>query len=203
MVGTNGGGAFVHSIGLGLIVLPLMLAELALGRAGRSDAVRSLMTVASMAHASPRWSVFGRLLASSRVHDPQLLFCDRRLGDCLPGGYRRCGPTCRKCRDAGALRCALKLAGSAARLPHGLHGDDSNCRGAGISRGIEEASKILMPCLALLIAALALYSFLHGDLHATLRYLFAFNLAGITPRIALEALGLGFFSIGVGFSDSG
>ena len=55
-VGTNGGGAFVlfYLVGLALIVLPLMLAELALGRRGRSDAIRSILNVASAAAASPR-----------------------------------------------------------------------------------------------------------------------------------------------------
>jgi NSS family neurotransmitter:Na+ symporter len=70
----------------------------------------------------------------------------------------------------------------------------------GISRGIEEASKILMPCLAVLIAALAMYAVLQGDFRAALRYLFAFDVASVTPKIVLEALGLGFFSIGAGFS---
>ena len=50
-VGANGGGAFVlfYLIGIALIVLPLMLAELALGRRGRSDAIRSILKVASTA----------------------------------------------------------------------------------------------------------------------------------------------------------
>ena len=50
-VGTNGGGAFVlfYLVNLALIVLPLMLAELALGRRGRSDAIRSILNVASAA----------------------------------------------------------------------------------------------------------------------------------------------------------
>jgi NSS family neurotransmitter:Na+ symporter len=72
--------------------------------------------------------------------------------------------------------------------------------GRGVAGGIEEASKILMPCLALLIAALALYSATQANFSATIRYLFAFDPASVTPKIALEALGLGFFSIGVGFS---
>jgi NSS family neurotransmitter:Na+ symporter len=57
-----------------------------------------------------------------------------------------------------------------------------------------------MPLLALLMAALALYSAFQGEFRTTVRYLFAFNLATITPKIMLEALGLGFFSIGVAFS---
>jgi NSS family neurotransmitter:Na+ symporter len=68
----------------------------------------------------------------------------------------------------------------------------------GIAGGIEQACKVLMPILLVLIAALAVYSASEGDLAAALRFLFAFNLHAVTPRVALEALGLGFFSIGVG-----
>lgn len=38
-----------------------------------------------------------------------------------------------------------------------------------------------------------------GDLAATLRFLFRFEWGDFTARAALDALGLGFFSIGVGF----
>jgi NSS family neurotransmitter:Na+ symporter len=37
-----------------------------------------------------------------------------------------------------------------------------------------------------------------GDLRATLAFLFRFDAGALTPHVALEALGLGFFSIGVG-----
>jgi NSS family neurotransmitter:Na+ symporter len=47
--------------GFALIVLPLMLAELALGRRGRSDAIRSILNVASAAAASPRWGFVGAI----------------------------------------------------------------------------------------------------------------------------------------------
>jgi NSS family neurotransmitter:Na+ symporter len=69
----------------------------------------------------------------------------------------------------------------------------------GVARGIEAASKVLMPLLAALMLALAGYSALYGDLAATLRFLFRLEVQGFSGRAALEALGLGFFSIGVGF----
>lgn len=69
----------------------------------------------------------------------------------------------------------------------------------GVSRGIEAASKLLMPLLVVLVAGLALYSALQGDLRAALRFLFALDLERFTAHAALEALGLGFFSIGAGF----
>src|SRR5205807_6948229 len=38
------------------------------------------------------------------------------------------------------------------------------------------------------------------DIVASLRFLFALDLTYLTPKVALEALGLGFFSIGVGMA---
>jgi NSS family neurotransmitter:Na+ symporter len=69
----------------------------------------------------------------------------------------------------------------------------------GVSGGIEVASKVLMPLLAALMLGLAAYGVLEGDARATLRFLFRLDFSAFTPRVALEALGLGFFSIGVGF----
>ena len=72
--------------------------------------------------------------------------------------------------------------------------------GRGIVKGIEAASKILMPMLMALIVSLSLYSMLEGDVAATFRFLFALDLKHVTPKVALEAVGLGFFLIGVGMA---
>jgi NSS family neurotransmitter:Na+ symporter len=70
----------------------------------------------------------------------------------------------------------------------------------GVGGGIEAACKVLMPVLAALMLALAVYGIITGDARATLRFLFRIDFSAFTARAALEALGLGFFSIGVGFS---
>jgi NSS family neurotransmitter:Na+ symporter len=62
------------------------------------------------------------------------------------------------------------------------------------------ASKILMPALIMLIMLLSFYSMIEGNVGASLHFLFALDLAQLTPKVALEALGLGFFSIGVGLA---
>ncbi len=68
----------------------------------------------------------------------------------------------------------------------------------GVSGGIEAACKVLMPLLTALMLLLAIYSILEGNVVAALRFLLNLDLQKISPRTALEALGLGFFSIGVG-----
>src|SRR5262245_43456400 len=60
-VGSNGGSIFVlfYLVGLALIVVPLMLAELAIGRRGQSDARASIANVALIHGVSPYWSAVG------------------------------------------------------------------------------------------------------------------------------------------------
>jgi NSS family neurotransmitter:Na+ symporter len=68
----------------------------------------------------------------------------------------------------------------------------------GIAGGIEAAVKVLMPILLVPMIGLAAYSVAAGDLAATVRFLLQLDPRHLTGRAALEALGLGFFSIGVG-----
>ncbi len=72
--------------------------------------------------------------------------------------------------------------------------------GRGSASGIESACKILMPLLIVLIIVLAVYSISHGDLDSTVHFLFGIDPTSVGPKVALEALGLSFFSIGVGFT---
>jgi len=58
-VGANGGSAFLlfYLLGLVAIVVPLMLAEFAIGRRGRGDSSISIAEVARQAGAGRGWSL--------------------------------------------------------------------------------------------------------------------------------------------------
>jgi NSS family neurotransmitter:Na+ symporter len=62
-LGANGGAAFLlfYVAGLVLIVVPLMLAEFAIGRRGAADAPASIVKVAARFGASRRWQWIGLL----------------------------------------------------------------------------------------------------------------------------------------------
>jgi NSS family neurotransmitter:Na+ symporter len=187
-VGANGGAAFVlfYIAGLVLAVVPLMLAEFAMGRRGGADAVTSLERLAAAQGARRAWrwagvlgvaagtlilsfySVIGGWTLAYAVGRP-------RYEDLLASPARMAG------YHAVFLAIAALIVGR------------------GVSRGIEAASRILMPALIVLMLGLAAYSSLQGDLAATLQFLMRTDATGFTARAALEALGLGFFSIGVGF----
>jgi NSS family neurotransmitter:Na+ symporter len=200
-VGANGGAAFVlcYLAGLALVVVPLLFAEFAIGRRGRADAATSLGRVAAAHGAAARWSalgafgiVTGLLILSfySVIGGWTLAYAvDTALAG-LPG------------REPQAVQARFDALLAAPLAMSAYHAAFMAVTAAvvwrGVRGGIEAASRVLMPLLVLLMLAAALYASLQGDLRATLAFLFRFDPAVLTPRVALEALGLGFFSIGVG-----
>jgi neurotransmitter:Na+ symporter, NSS family len=202
-VGSNGGGAFVlcYLVGLLLIVLPLMLVEFAIGRRGRSDAVGSIARVAGESGCSRHWRLLGAvgivtsfLILSyySVIGGWALSYAVDTVRIGLPDGSA----------SAVQARFDTLLASpwSMTFYHAGFMAVTALIVARGIAGGIERACTVLMPILIVLVVVLALYSMTEGDVSATLRFLFGVDRELISARIALEALGLGFFSIGVGLA---
>ncbi len=202
-VGTNGGGGFVvfYLLGLGLIVFPLMLVEFAIGRRGGSHAVGSIAAVAIASGASRLWAAIGLvgvvgavLILSfySVIGGWALAYVADTIRDGLPGAA---APAVQARFDA-LLASPLRMTGY-----HTLFmAATALVVARGIAGGIERASLYLMPILIVLVVVLTGYSTMQGDAPAALRFLFAFDVDRLSARVALEALGLGFFSIGVGLA---
>src|ERR1019366_2702533 len=202
-VGSNGGGAFVfcYLLGLVLIVLPLMLVEFAIGRRGRSDAVGSIALVAEESGSSRRWQILGGvgvvtsfLILSfySVIGGWALSYAVDTVRDGLPGD------------SASAVQARFDALLASPWSMSGYHAVfmavTAIIVARGIAGGIESACKILMPILIVLVVVLAIYSMSRGDVYAALHFLFGVDRELISAKVALEALGLGFFSIGVGLA---
>ncbi len=202
-VGTNGGGGFVicYVVGLILIVLPLMLCELAIGRRGRSDAIDSVAVVAAAANASRWWPLFAFLGVVTGVLILSFYSVIGGWAMAYLVDTARHGLVLQDAAGAKGRFDALLSSPVTLLLYHlAFMAMAVAIVGRGVSKGIERASMILMPTLIALIIMLAIYAVIRGGFWPTWNYLFAFELSTITPKIALEALGLGFFSIGVGLS---
>lgn len=177
-VGVNGGGGFVffYLLGLAAIVFPLMLVEFAIGRRGRADATHGIALLATAQGASHHWRLIGFLgVATSFLI---LSFYS------VIGGWA--------------------IAYAVSTVSHGLAGSDATAVQAqfddllasplqvgayhtvfmaltaltvarGIVAGIERASRVLMPLLIGLVAALAVFALIEGDAPAALRFLFAID----------------------------
>jgi neurotransmitter:Na+ symporter, NSS family len=182
-----------------LIVVPLLLAEFAIGRRGAGDPVTSIAAIARAHGASRAWAVFGALgvLTGFLILSFYAVIGGWTIGYALetallglPGA------------DAQAVRGRYEafLASPGAMLGYQFLflSVTAVVVARGVGRGIEAACKLLMPLLLALMLLLAGYAMIEGDVARTLRYLFVPAFDQFSVRSALEALGLGFFSIGVG-----
>jgi NSS family neurotransmitter:Na+ symporter len=200
-VGANGGSAFLllYLAGLVLVVLPLMLAELAIGRRGRGDPAKSIAAVAAANGASRRWAFFGVLGVAacflilsfySVIGGWTIRYALDTAWRGLPGA----DPLAVRAQYEAFLAAPLQMLGYHAIFM----ATTAWIVARGVAHGIEAAVKLLMPLLGTLMVALAAYGMIEGDLQSTLRFLLQVDVQHLTARTALEALGLGFFSIGVG-----
>ncbi len=200
-VGANGGSAFLLFYFLGLVgvVVPLMFAEFAIGRRGRGDPVVSIAALSSSFGADGRWRFVGFLgvltgflilTFYSVIGGWTLGYAWQTAVDGLAG----------ESADAARLRFDAFLAAPLRMtMFHGIFmASTAFVIARGVTRGIETASKILMPVLAALMLGLAGYAIAEGDLDATVHFLFRLEPERITAGTVISALGLGFFSIGVG-----
>jgi NSS family neurotransmitter:Na+ symporter len=200
-VGANGGAAFVlfYVAGLVLVVVPLMFAEFAIGRRGAGDAASSIAAVAA-AHGAARgwaWVGLGGILTGlailsfySVIGGWTIAYAVETTLDGLAGVE----PSAVQARYDALLASPLRLTGY-----HALFmGITAVIVARGIGGGIEAACKVLMPVLVVLLLGMAVYAMAGGGLPATLEFLFHLEPERVSARAALEALGLGFFSIGVG-----
>jgi NSS family neurotransmitter:Na+ symporter len=200
-VGANGGSAFVlfYVAGLVLVVVPLMFAEFAIGRRGGGDAATSIAAVAAAHGASRGWTwvglagiVTGLLILSfySVIGGWTIAYAVETALEGLPGP----APPAVQARYDALLASPLRLTAY-----HAIFiGITAAIVARGIGGGIEAACRVLMPVLVVLLLGLAAYAMASGGLPATLKFLFHLDPQQVSARAALEALGLGFFSIGVG-----
>ena len=200
-MGENGGAAFVffYCIGLLLVVTPLMLAEFVIGRRGAGDVLLCFRRLAKARAASPRWSWVGWLmiLTGFLILSYYTVIAGMTLAYALYSittGFAGAGPL-----DAAVA--FERLVGD----PLVLSAYQAAFMAAtvlvvarGIGNGVEVACKFLMPVLAALMLLLVVYAFIEGAVGPALAFLFMPRLEDFSARAALEALGLGFFSIGVG-----
>lgn len=200
-LGANGGSAFLffYLLFLVLIVVPLMLAEMAIGRRGRGDPATSIAAVAAEHGAGRRWAVFGVLgvVTSFLILSFYSVIGGWTIRYALHTAWNGLPPLAPRAAQAefdAFLASPAEMAGY-----HALFmALTAVVVARGVSGGIERAVRLLMPALFVLMAGLAAYGVIEGDVPATLRFLLRLDPAQLTARTALEALGLGFFSIGVG-----
>lgn len=198
VAGDNGGGAFllVYVACVILIAFPLLLAELMLGARGRADVVR--------AFSGPRtkrgWQAAGALavLVAFLILSYYSVIAGwvcKYLLDYLLGAH----PAASGAMPEEGFRAFVSDPLRPVLWHAAFMALTAVVVAAGVERGIERASRFLMPLLAVLILLLAGYALSLPGAVKGIAFLFVPDWSALAaPKIYLAALGQAFFSIGVG-----
>ncbi len=201
LAGQNGGGAFVL-IYIGFVILlclPLVIAELAMGRRGRGSAITSMRTLIRGANASPLWNIIGWIsvilpLVALGYYSVVAGWSIDYVGKAALNSFENfSGEQSNAVFEdltGSPLRVlvlhALFIAGAIVVVARGL------------GKGIEVLMKFMMPGLFVLLIVLAINSIFRLDISAGLTFLFYPDFSKVTTEVVLMALGQAFFSIAVG-----
>lgn len=201
MAGDNGGSAFVlvYLICVALIGVPLMLAEMLIGRRGQQNPVNSMHKLAVEAKKSPHWELVGWLGAVTLVL--VLSFYSVVAGWSISYMFRAWLGSFSG-QDINAINTMWQeFLGNPWQLMiwHGLFMIMTMwVVERGVQSGLEKASKIMMPGLFLILIILDFYAYFNSDFSAGFNFLFAFKIQKISPQVVISAMGHAFFTLAIG-----
>jgi len=200
MTGANGGSAFVlvYLLVIIFVAIPILIAEIGLGRRGRQSPPNSVAIIAREEGRSKTWSIVGWLgvLSSYLI----MTYYSVIAGWAMSYMFRA-GSGDFEGQDAAATSAEFNaLLANPMQLTfwHGIYMLITVLiLTRGLRRGIERTVQILMPALFLLLLVMVGYAAVEGDMSAGLHFMFDFDLSAINAKVVLMAVGHAFFSIGV------
>jgi neurotransmitter:Na+ symporter, NSS family len=203
ITGENGGGAFVVVyLGCAIMIgIPILIAEILVGRRGQANPPKAMQNLAEAEHKSQNWKHVGHLnLATAFV---------------ILGTYSVVAGWVLwylfKAISSGFVDTTASIAtGDFDAVMQSIDGMlmwttlslilTSTIVFFGVNKGIERSVRVLMPTLFLLMITLVIYNaFQDGFLDAA-AYLFTPDFSKVTAATYLAAIGQAFFSIGVGMA---
>ena len=201
ITGENGGGAFVLVyIGFVFVIgLPLIIAELAIGRAGGASAITTMRTLVRDGGYSPFWRVIG--WAAIAIPLLALTYYSVVSGWALDYGLKAAAGAFAhiSAPGSGALFAHMQASFWQLALWHSINmALITMIIARGLHDGLEVAVRILMPMLFAGLLALSIYALITGDARAALHFLFAPDFSKLTFAGVLLALGQAFFSLAIG-----
>jgi len=201
IAGENGGGAFVlvYLLCVCLIGVPIMMAEIMLGRRGRRSPINTMAILAQEEGASRAWGLLGWMgvIAGFLILSYYSVIAGWALSYIWHGASGQFTGA-----DAGQIK----------QIFDGLVGDWEKLLGwhtffmvitmlvvaRGVRGGLERAVSILMPGLLLILVLLVGYSIANGDFERGLEFLFAPDFSKLSTAAILTAMGHAFFTLSLG-----
>jgi NSS family neurotransmitter:Na+ symporter len=201
IAGENGGGAFVlvYLICICMIGIPIMMAEIMLGRRGRCSPINTMAILAKEEGVSSAWSLLGWMgvIAGFLILSYYSVIAGWGLSYIWHGALGHFEGA-----DAGQIK----------KIFDGLVGDWEKLLGwhtlfmvmtmlvvaRGVRGGLERAVTILMPGLLLILVLLVGYSITNGDFGRGLAFLFTPDFSKLSTDAILTAMGHAFFTLSLG-----
>lgn len=201
MAGENGGGAFVlvYLLCIAAIGIPIMMAEILLGRRGRQSPINSMAALAKDAKASSHWHLLGWIgvLSGFLIMSFYSVIAGWALAyvlEAMSGGFDGLtGPT-----SAEAFVGLISNPGEATFWHTVFSLMTAVVVAKGVRSGLERAVRILMPALFVLLILLLGYAINSGHFGEGLSFLFMPDFSKLTPEGVLAALGHAFFTLSLG-----
>jgi len=199
--GTSGGSAFVliYILAVIAVAMPMLMAELALGRRGGGSPPLTFANLAREAGASRHWPVLGFVGLF-------IVFMILTFYSVIGGWVMAYVPMSLsgEFAQASTEEVSAIFAGLLAD-PVGLMAWHAVFMAVtvwivamGVKRGIERAADLLMPALFFLLLGLMVYAAVVGDFARATAFLFSPDFSKLTPEVVLAAVGQALFSTAVG-----
>ena len=201
IAGENGGGAFVliYLMCIAVIGIPIMMAEVLVGRRGRQSPINTMRTLAREANASRAWVLLGwaGVLAGFLI----LSYYSVIAGWALSYVFRTGSGLFTGLTADGVQAIFTNLITDPERLLawHTIFMIMTMVVVArGVRGGIEKAVKFLMPALFVLLFVLLGYAWNSGAFDQGVNFLFQPDFSKITANGILIAMGHAFFTLSLG-----
>lgn len=197
----NGGGAFVL-LYLGCILLcglPVLIAEIMMGREGRKSPVNAIITLADESNRSRNWASIGWIGMVAGVLI--LSFYSVVAGWTLHYAWLYAAQLLGGAGIQDPAATFSELLGNVTELTfwHAVFMILTvGVVALGVEKGLERAVKFLMPALFVMLLILAGYGASTGHLGEAAEFLFKPDFSKITGSVVLSAMGQAFFSLSLG-----
>jgi len=201
MAGENGGGAFVlvYLACIAVIGVPIMMAEILLGRRGRRSPINTMSELAAEAGASPRWAwlgwigvISGFLIMSfySVIAGWALAYVLEAVSGAFDGFTGE--------SSANAFVGHISNPGITAFWHTVFSIMTAVVVAKGVKSGLEKAVRVLMPTLFVLLVLLLGYAINTGYFADGVEFLFNPDFDKLSREGVLSALGHAFFTLSLG-----
>ncbi|MEM6709255.1 MAG: sodium-dependent transporter [Pseudomonadota bacterium] len=201
IAGENGGGAFVlvYLACVALVGVPIMMAEVLLGRAGRESPINTMRSLTKAAGKRSGWTIIGWMgvVAGFLILSYYAVIAGWALNYFVLtalGTFSGVTPELAATTFDDFLANPLQML-----FWHTLFMVITvYIVGRGVIAGLETAIKFFMPLLFLLLLVLLGYSVQSGGFEQGLAFMFQLNWSSLTPEAVLIALGQAFFTLSLG-----